>query len=81
MTIDKKWVRDVFRNDTGLIHIHVINVIDNVNATALASIGWFDNPYILYFRIRAFLFEVFDKILVFLVVRLPNVEGDRYMVV
>jgi len=46
VTIDKEWVRDVFRNDTGLIHIHVVNVIDNVNATALASIGWFDNPYI-----------------------------------
>ena len=47
MSIDQKRIRNVFWNDTSLIDVHVVNVVNDVDATALASIGWLDNPDIL----------------------------------
>lgn len=47
MAINKQWVRDILRNNAGLIHIHIVDIIHDVNTTALAGIGWLDNPYIL----------------------------------
>lgn len=47
VAINKQWVRDILRNNAGLIHIHIVDIIHDVNTTALAGIGWLDNPYIL----------------------------------
>lgn len=47
MAINKQWVRDILRNNAGLIHIHIVDIIHDVNTTALTGIGWLDNPYIL----------------------------------
>ena len=47
MAIDQQRVRNVLRNDARFIDIDVVDVINNVDATALAGICWLDNPYIL----------------------------------
>jgi len=48
VTIDEQWIGDVLRDDTRLVYIHIIDVIDDVDASTLARICWFDNPHILF---------------------------------
>ena len=46
MTIDKERVCDVFRNNAGLIHIYIVNIIDNIDATALTGICRLHDPHV-----------------------------------
>ena len=46
MTIDEERVCDVLRNNAGLIHIYIVYVINDVDATALAGICRLHNPYV-----------------------------------
>ena len=48
MTVDQQWIGDIFRNYAGLVHIDIINVINDVNTTALARVGGFNDPNILF---------------------------------
>lgn len=48
VSIDEQWICNVLRDDTRLVHIHIIDVIDDVDASALTGIRWFDNPNILF---------------------------------
>lgn len=47
MTIDKQRVRDVLRDNTSFVHVYIIDVVNNVDATALARIGGLHNPDVL----------------------------------
>jgi len=46
VSIDKQWVCNILRNDTSLVHIHIIDVIDDVDTFALARVGRLDDPHI-----------------------------------
>ena len=47
VSIDQKWIRNVFANNTCLVHIDVIDVINQIDALALTRVSWFDDPNIL----------------------------------
>ena len=56
MTVDQERVGDVSRDDTSLVHIELIDVLDQVDAFALRGVGWFDDPYVpLWFCLLKFL--------------------------
>ena len=55
MPVDKEWVGDVLADDAGFVNVDVIDIIYQVNSSALTSIGWFDNPDIF---LRFMLFEL-----------------------
>ena len=46
MAVDKQRVCDVLRDDTGLVYVDIVDVITDIDTTALAGIGWLDNPHI-----------------------------------
>ena len=46
MAVDKQRVRDVLRDDTSLVYVDIVDVITDIDTTALAGIGWLDNPHI-----------------------------------
>jgi hypothetical protein len=46
--IDQQWVRYVTGNNRQLIYIDIIDVIYQLDATTLSSVGWLDNPDILF---------------------------------
>lgn len=45
--VDEQRVRDVLRNDARFVHVHIVDIIDNVDASALARVGWLDDPNVL----------------------------------
>lgn len=47
MSVDKKGICDVSRDDRGVIHIHIIDVVHDVDTLTLAGIRWLDDPNIL----------------------------------
>lgn len=47
MTVDQQGVRDVLADDTGLIDVNIIDVVNEVDATALTSVCRLDDPHIL----------------------------------
>ena len=47
MTINQERIGDVLADNRSLIYIHIINVINKVDSSALARISWLDNPHIL----------------------------------
>ena len=47
VSIDQKWIRNVLANNTCLVHIDVIDVINQIDALALTRVSWFDDPNIL----------------------------------
>ena len=46
VTVNQERVRDIFRNNTGLIDVDVVNVVDNLNTATLAPTGRLENPNI-----------------------------------
>ena len=46
--VDQKRIRDIFANDTSFVHINVVDVVNNVDTSALTCVGWLDNPYVLF---------------------------------
>jgi hypothetical protein len=46
VTVNQERVRDIFRNNTGLIDIDVVNVVNNLNTATLAPTGRLENPNI-----------------------------------
>ena len=56
VTVDKKWIRYVARDDRSLIHVQLIQRLNKADAFALGGIGWLDDPDIaLRFRNLQFL--------------------------
>lgn len=47
MSVYEKRVGDVLANDTCLVNVHVVDVINEVNTATLAGVGWLDNPHVL----------------------------------
>ena len=47
MAIDQQRVGDVLGDDTGLVYVHVVNVVHDVDAATLASVCWLHDPHIL----------------------------------
>lgn len=48
MSVYQKWIRNVFADHTCLVHINVIDVINEVDALALTRVSWFDDPNVLF---------------------------------
>jgi len=46
VSVDKERVLDVPRDNCQFVNINVINIVDDVDASALRRIGWFHNPHI-----------------------------------
>ncbi len=56
VTIDQQWVGNVFGDNTCFIDIDIVDIIDDINAASLTSIGWFHDPHIfLAFMLLQFL--------------------------
>jgi hypothetical protein len=47
VTINQERIRDVLADNRSLIHIHIIDIIHQVDASPLARIGRLHNPHIL----------------------------------
>jgi hypothetical protein len=47
VTIDQKRVCHVTRYDRSVVHIHIVDVVNNVDTLALAGVGRLNDPYIL----------------------------------
>ena len=47
MAVNEQWVRDILRNNTCLINVNVVYVVNDVDAAALAGVRWLDDPHIL----------------------------------
>ena len=47
VSVYEQRVRYVFADDARFVDIYVVDVVDQVNAFALARVGWFHNPHIL----------------------------------
>jgi hypothetical protein len=47
VTINQERIRDVLADNRSLIHIHIIDIIHQVDASPLARVGRLHNPYIL----------------------------------
>ena len=61
VTVDQQRICDVFTNDRGLIHVHVIYVIDKVDSSSLAGISRLHDPHIfLTFVLLQFLVVVVE---------------------
>lgn len=61
VTIDQQRIGDVLADHTGLVHVHVIDVIHKVDAFALTSVRRLDNPHILFaFVLLQFLIVVVE---------------------
>ena len=48
VAVDQQRVGDVLADDTRLVHVHIVDVIDEVDTAALARIGRLHNPDILF---------------------------------
>lgn len=46
MAIDQERIGDVFGDDTSFVHIHIVDVVHDIDAATLASICWLDDPHI-----------------------------------
>ena len=46
--VDQQRIRNIFANDTCFVHIDVVDVVNNVDTAPLTSIGWLNNPHILF---------------------------------
>ena len=44
VTVNQQWVGDVLADDTGLVDIHVVDVINKVNTSALAGVRRLHDP-------------------------------------
>ena len=61
VTVDQQRIGDVFTYDRGLIHVHVIYVIDKVDSSSLAGVGRLHDPHIfLTFVLLQFLVVVVE---------------------
>lgn len=47
MPVDQQRIRDVLADHAGFVHVHIVDVVDDVDAAALARVGWLDDPNIL----------------------------------
>lgn len=47
MTIDQQGVRDVLRNDAGLVNVNVVDVVHDIDASTLACVRRLHNPNVL----------------------------------
>ena len=47
MSIDQKRVGDVSGDDTQLVDVHVVDVVDQSDASALCCVGWLEDPDVL----------------------------------
>jgi hypothetical protein len=45
--IDEERVCDVARDDRGIVHVYIIDIVDDVDALALAGVCWLDDPHVL----------------------------------
>ena len=48
MPVDEQRVGDVLGDHTSLVHIHVVNVVHDVDAATLTRIGWLHDPDVLF---------------------------------
>ena len=48
VSVDQQWIGDVLGDDARLVHVDIVDVVDDVDASALTRICWFDNPNILF---------------------------------
>jgi hypothetical protein len=47
VSVDEEWVRDILADHACLVHIHVIDVVHEIDAFALARVCWLDDPNVL----------------------------------
>ena len=46
MTVNEEGVGNITRDDRGIVHVHIIDIIHNIDALALTRIRRLDYPYI-----------------------------------
>lgn len=47
MSVDKKGIRDVARDNRGVVYVHIVDIVNDVDTFTLAGVSWLDNPNIL----------------------------------
>ena len=46
MSVNQQWVRNILRDYTSLVHVHVVDVVDDVDTSSLAGVSRLDDPNI-----------------------------------
>lgn len=62
MPIDQQWVRNILRNDGCLVHVDIVDVVNQIDAPALAIVSRLDDPDVLLALVLLELLVVIIKI-------------------
>jgi len=46
VSVNQQWVRNILRDYTSLVHVHVVDVVDDVDTSSLAGVSRLDDPNI-----------------------------------